>query len=158
MLYAALKTIHLLSIIVWIGGMVFAMYFLRPAVASLEAPQRVRLMHEVLGRFFNAVLWAAGLTLASGLWMIGRVAKQAVQSGGNFAMPLEWTVMAALGIVMIGIFGHIRFALYKRLSRAVTAAAWPAGGAALASIRTWVTVNLVIGVAIVVITLLGLAS
>jgi uncharacterized membrane protein len=158
MIYAALKTIHLLSIIVWIGGMVFAMYFLRPAVASLEAPQRVRLMHEVLGRFFNAVLWAAGLTLASGLWMIGRVAKAAVQSGGNFAMPLEWTVMAALGIVMIGIFGHIRFALYKRLSRAVTAAAWPAGGAALESIRTWVTVNLVIGVAIVVITLLGLAS
>ena len=158
MLYAALKAIHLLSIIVWIGGMVFAMYFLRPAVASLEAPQRVRLMHEVLGRFFNAVLWAAGLTLASGLWMIGRVAKAAVQSGGNFAMPLEWTVMAALGIVMIGIFGHIRFALYKRLSRAVTAAAWPAGGAALESIRTWVTVNLVIGVAIVVITLLGLAS
>jgi uncharacterized membrane protein len=158
MIYAALKTVHLLSIIVWIGGMVFAMYFLRPAVASLEAPQRVRLMHEVLGRFFNAVLWAAGLTLASGLWMIGRVAKQAVQSGGNFAMPLEWTVMAALGIVMIGIFGHIRFALYKRLSRAVTAAAWPAGGAALESIRTWVTVNLVIGVAIVVITLLGLAS
>ena len=158
MIYAALKTVHLLSIIVWIGGMVFAMYFLRPAVASLEAPQRVRLMHEVLGRFFNAVLWAAGLTLASGLWMIGRVAKAAVQSGGNFAMPLEWTVMAALGIVMIGIFGHIRFALYKRLSRAVTAAAWPAGGAALESIRTWVTVNLVIGVAIVVITLLGLAS
>ena len=158
MLYAALKAIHLLSIIVWIGGMVFAMYFLRPAVASLEAPQRVRLMHEVLGRFFNAVLWAAGLTLASGLWMIGRVAKAAVQSGGNFSMPLEWTVMAALGIVMIGIFGHIRFALYKRLSRAVTAAAWPAGGAALESIRTWVTVNLVIGVAIVVITLLGLAS
>jgi uncharacterized membrane protein len=158
MLYAALKAIHLLSIIVWIGGMVFVQFFLRPAVAGLEAPQRVRLMHEVLGRFFNAVLWAAGLTLASGLWMIGRVAKQAVQSGGNFAMPLEWTVMAALGIVMIGIFGHIRFALYKRLSRAVTAAAWPAGGAALASIRTWVMVNLVIGVLIVVITLLGLAS
>jgi uncharacterized membrane protein len=158
MIYAALKSIHLLSIIVWIGGMVFVQFFLRPAVASLEAPQRVRLMHEVLGRFFNAVLWAAGLTLASGLWMIGRVAKAAVQSGGNFSMPLEWTVMAALGIVMIGIFGHIRFALYKRLSRAVTAAAWPAGGAALASIRTWVMVNLVIGVVIVVITLLGLAS
>ena len=158
MIYAALKSIHLLSIIVWIGGMVFVQFFLRPAVASLEAPQRVRLMHEVLGRFFNAVLWAAGLTLASGLWMIGRVAQAAVQSGGNFSMPLEWTVMAALGIVMIGIFGHIRFALYKRLSRAVTAAAWPAGGAALASIRTWVMVNLVIGVAIVVITLLGLAS
>ncbi len=156
MIYALLKTIHLLSLMVWIGGMTFAHFFLRPAVAKLEAPERIRLMHDVLGRFFNAVLWAAGLTLASGLWMIGRVAKQAVQSGGNFAMPLEWTIMAALGIVMIGIFGHIRFALYKRLSRAVTAAAWPAGGAALGSIRLWVSINLGLGVLIVAITLLGL--
>ena len=158
MLYAALKAIHLLSIIVWIGGMVFVQFFLRPAVVSLEAPQRVRLMHEVLGRFFNAVLWAAGLTLGTGLWMIGRVAKQAVQSGGNFKMPIEWMVMAVLGVVMVLIFAHIRFALYKRLSRAVTAAAWPAGGAALASIRTWVMVNLAIGVVIVLVTQVGLAS
>ena len=158
MLYAVLKAIHLLSIIVWIGGMVFVQFFLRPAVVSLEAPQRVRLMHDVLGRFFNAVLWAAGLTLATGLWMIGRVAKQAVQSGGNFKMPIEWMVMAVLGVVMVLIFAHIRFALYKRLSRAVTAAAWPAGGAALASIRTWVMVNLAIGVVIVLVTQVGLAS
>jgi len=158
MLYAALKAIHLLSLIVWIGGMVFVQFFLRPAVAGVEAPQRVRLMHEVLGRFFNAVLLAAGLVLGSGIWMIGRVAKQAVQSGGNFKMPIEWMVMSVLGVVMVLIFAHIRFALYKRLSRAVTAAAWPAGGAALASIRTWVMVNLVIGVVIVVITQVGLAS
>lgn len=156
MIYALLKTAHLLSLMVWIGGMAFAHFFLRPAVAKLEAPERIRLMHDVLGRFFNAVLWAAGLTLVSGLWMIGRVAKQAVQSGGSFAMPLEWTVMATLGIVMMGIFGHIRFALYKRLTRAVTAAAWPAGGAALGSIRLWVTINLSLGVVIVAITLLGL--
>jgi hypothetical protein len=42
MLYATLKTIHLLSIIVWIGGMVFAHFFLRPAVAQLEPPLRLR--------------------------------------------------------------------------------------------------------------------
>jgi uncharacterized membrane protein len=158
MFYALLKTIHLLSLMVWIGGMVFAHFFLRPAVAKLEAPERVRLMHDVLGRFFNAVLAAAGLTLLSGLWMIGRVAKEAVQSGGHFAMPLAWTVMATLGIVMIAIFGHIRFALYKRLSSAVTAAAWPAGGAALGSIRLWVSINLSLGVVIVAITLLGLPT
>jgi uncharacterized membrane protein len=158
MIYAALKAIHLLSLIVWIGGMVFVQFFLRPAVTSLEAPQRLRLMHAVLGRFFNAVLVAAGLVLGSGIWMIGRVAKQAVQSGGNFKMPIEWMVMSVLGVVMVLIFAHIRFALYKRLTRAVTAAAWPAGGAALDSIRTWVMVNLVIGVVIVVITQVGLAS
>jgi uncharacterized membrane protein len=158
MFYAALKTIHLLSVIVWIGGMVFTQFFLRPAVATLAAPERVRLMHDVLGRFFNAVLVAAVLALASGTWMIGRMARQMAQSGVKFNMPIEWMVMALLGFVMLAIFGHIRFVLYKRLTRAVTDAAWPAGGAALASIRTWVTVNLVIGVVIVAVTLLGASS
>ena len=155
MIYSILKLAHLLSIIVWIGGMVFAHFFLRPAVAAKEAPQRVRLMHDVLGRFFKAVLYAAGLTLVSGLWMIARVAKQTVQAGGSFQMPVEWTVMAALGIVMVLIFGHIRFALYKKLDRAVIAADWVAGGAALASIKLWVGINIALGVLIVGITLLG---
>ena len=48
MIYATLKLAHVLAIIVWIGGMVFAHFFLRPAVMSLEMPERVRVMHEVL--------------------------------------------------------------------------------------------------------------
>jgi uncharacterized membrane protein len=101
MIYAALKTVHILAIIVWIGGMVFVHFFLRPAVAQLEAPVRLRLMHEVLGRFFQAVLVAALLTLASGVWMLGRVARQVVQSGGSFEMPLAWTVMAVLLVTLM---------------------------------------------------------
>ena len=158
MFYASLKTIHLMSVIVWIGGMVFAHFFLRPAVAKLEVPQRLQLMHDVLGRFFNAVLVAAALILGSGGWMIGRTARQMSQAGVKFNMPIEWMVMSLLGLVMMVIFGYIRFALFPRLSRAVTAAAWPVGGAALASIRTWVTVNLAIGVVIVAVTLLGVSS
>ncbi len=154
MLYATLKTLHVLSLIVWVGGMVFAHFFLRPAVASLEPPLRLRLMHEVLGRFFKAVLLASLLTLVSGVWMLGRVAKQVVQSGGNFQMPLAWTVMAVLGVLMVAIFMHIRFALYKRLGRAVETSDTAAGGAAMAQIRRWVTINLGLGVFIVVVTLM----
>ena len=128
MLYASLKLIHLLSIVVWVGGMVFAHFFLRPATQALEPAVRVRLMHDVLERFFAAVLVAVVLMLASGVWMIGNFARQVVQSGGSFAMPLGWTVMATLGLVMAAIFGHIRFALYKRLQRAVAATDWPTGG------------------------------
>ncbi len=149
MLYAILKTLHLLAIIVWLGGMTFAHFFLRPAVAQLEPPTRLKLMHEVLGRFFRAVLVASVLTLASGLWMLGRVAKQVVQSGGSFSMPLGWTVMLVLGLLMVAIFLYIRFALYKRLGRAVGAAEWAAAGAALAQIRRWVGVNLALGLLIV---------
>lgn len=154
MIFATLKLLHILAIVVWIGGMVFAHFFLRPAALQLEPPQRIRLMHGALQRFFKAVLVSIVVVLASGLWMIGRVAKETVQAGLPFNMPLDWTVMAVLGIVMMGIFGHIRFALFKRLDKAVAASDWTAGGTALASIRTWVGVNLAIGVVIIVLTLL----
>jgi uncharacterized membrane protein len=154
MLFAALKLAHLLAVVVWIGGMVFAHFFLRPAALSLEPPQRIRLMHAALQRFFAAVLVAVVVILGSGLWMIGRVAKESVQAGLGFNMPLDWTLMATLGLVMMAIFGHIRFALFKRLGKAVALSDWAAGGAALAAIRTWVGINLSIGVLIIAITLL----
>jgi uncharacterized membrane protein len=158
MFYATLKTIHLLSVIVWIGGMVFVQFFLRPVAGTLAPPERVRFMRDVLGRFFNAVWVAVALILGSGLWMMARAGWAVAQSGIKVSMPLEWIVMAMLGLVMVGVFCFIRFVLYQRLTRAVTDSAWPAGGIVLASIRTWVMVNLVIGVVIVVITLLGASS
>jgi uncharacterized membrane protein len=151
MIYATLKLLHILSIVVWIGGMAFAHFFLRPAAMQLEPPQRVRLMHATLQRFFAAVLVAVALVLVSGLWMMGRVAKETVQAGLSFNMPLNWTLMTVLGLAMMAIFGHIRSALFKRLSKAVAASDWPAGGAALASIRAWVGINLAIGVVVIAI-------
>ncbi len=155
MIDSLLKLVHVLAVVLWVGGMLFAHFCLRPSLGVLPNPeQRLRLVHAVLGRFFQAVLVAAPLVLLSGLWMIGRVAKAAVQSGGVFQMPLHWTLMATLGIVMIAIFGHIRFALYKRLSRAIAAGDWAAGAAAQAKVRAWVFVNLLIGVAVIALTLL----
>ena len=58
-LQALLLFVHLVGVVVWVGGMVFAHFFLRPAVAALEPAVRLRLMHDVLGRFFRAVLVAA---------------------------------------------------------------------------------------------------
>ncbi len=149
MLYAALKTLHLLAIVVWIGGMAFAHFFLRPAVAALEPPQRLRLMRDVLGRFFAAVLAVVVLVLGSGMALIG------LAHAAGAAMPWTWTAMTGLGLLMIAIFGHIRFALYRRLCQAVVAGDWPRGGVAMAGIRRWVGVNLAIGVAIVAIVGMG---
>jgi uncharacterized membrane protein len=154
MLYATLKLLHILAIVVWIGGMVFAHFFLRPAALALPPAQRVPLMHGALQRFFAAVIGAVIVVLVSGLWMIGRTARETVQAGLGFNMPLDWTLMATLGLVMMLIFGHIRWVLFRRLSRAVAAQDWPAGGVALAGIRTWVSVNLALGLGIITLTLL----
>lgn len=159
MLYAVLQAVHVLAVVVWVGGMVFAHFFLRPAVARvLPPPQRLALMSAVLGRFFAAVLGAVALVLASGLWMIGRVAKETVQGGGSFSMPPSWTVMASLGILMMLVFGHIRAVLYPRLRAAVAAEDLPRGAAALDAIRRWVAVNLGLGIVVILSAILRLPA
>jgi uncharacterized membrane protein len=53
MLYTALLLLHLLAAIVWLGGMAFVHFALRPAAETiLEPPQRVPLMVAALRRFF----------------------------------------------------------------------------------------------------------
>ena len=149
MLYIILKTIHLFAIIVWLGGMAFAHFFLRPAVQQLQPPVRLPLMRDVLQRFFGVVLVIVVLVLLSGVGMMGLVHQMAAQAGAKFNMPITWIVMAVLGLVMMAVFGHIRFALFKRLDQAVNAQNWPAGGQAMGQIRQWVAFNLALGAVIV---------
>lgn len=156
MLFIGFKLLHLLAVIIWVGGMFFAHFFLRPAAQGLQPSDRVTLMHGVLQRFFAWVLVLAVVVLVSGIGMIGSIHAMAAQAGGQFNMPINWMVMSILGVVMMAVFGHIRFALFKRLNTAVTAKDWPAGGKALESIRKWVSLNLALGLVIVVMLRLPL--
>ncbi|PIU17095.1 MAG: hypothetical protein COT19_02630, partial [Gallionellales bacterium CG08_land_8_20_14_0_20_59_87] len=50
------KLIHLLAVLVWVGGMFLAYVVLRPAaVEVLQPPQRLQLWDSVFRRFFNWV-------------------------------------------------------------------------------------------------------
>lgn len=135
---------HLLSVVLWVGGMAFAHWFLRPALQALEPPQRVALMQRVLQRFLAAAGVAVLVALASG------AALMALGVRG-------WHVhaMAALGLVMAAIYGHVRFVLHARLARAAAAQDWPAGAAALGAIRQWVGLNLALSVLVIGVALLG---
>ena len=56
--------------VVWVGGM-FAIYVcLRPALGTLEPPQRLRLMRVTFRKFFAWVWMAILLLLVSGYWML----------------------------------------------------------------------------------------
>ena len=63
--------------------------------------------------------------------------------------------MLSLGTLMIGLFLHVYFAPYAALRRAVAGEDWAAGGAALARIRRLVGVNLLLGLAVILIATLG---
>jgi uncharacterized membrane protein len=157
MLFAVLKTVHVLSLIVWIGGMFFTQACLKPSLGVLDGAARLRLMDAVLGRFFAIVLGAVALVLLSGGAMVWGAWRAAAGPGLHFNMPLDWHVMIVLGVVMMLIFGHIRGALFRRLRAAALAQDLSAGAAALERIRRWVTTNLVIGVIVILVVMLGAA-
>lgn len=152
MTFRLLITAHLLGVIVWVGGMFFAHFALRPAAAEvLQPPERLRLMFGALGRFFTWVEGAIVVILASGIAMMVLLGG----SKGMFAVPPYIHLMFTLGLVMMAVFGHIRFAAYKRMGLAVTASDWPAAGAALMQIRKLVTFNLCLGLIVSVIGAAG---
>lgn len=155
MTYHTIKLIHLLALFVWVGGMIFSHLSLRKPMAMLPAEVRVPFARRVLLRFFNAVSVSAALVLLSGLWMIGRTARQMSRNGLPFEMPWSWAAMATLGIVMVVIFLHIRIVLYRRVAKAVKSSDWSAGVLALTSMHHWMTTNLGLGLFIIVIVVLG---
>jgi uncharacterized membrane protein len=158
MLYAALKAIHLLSLIAWLGGMFYTLACLRPALAVLDAPSRPRLMGEVLRRFLAVVDVAVGLMVVSGLSMLYLAWRAAAGPGLSFNMPLDWYVMIVLGVLMFAIYGHVRAGPFRQLQRALGSNDASASAAALGQTRKWVTVNLVLGAIVVVVMKLGAAT
>jgi len=142
--------LHVLSVVVWVGGMFFAYMALRPVAASvLEPPQRLTLWAGVFGKFFPWVWASVALILATGLHML--------MAFGGMAAPLYALAMLVLGVVMMLIFGHVFFAPYKKLKRAVAAQDWKAGGGALGQIRKLIGINLSIGLLTIAVVFLGRA-
>ena len=140
--------LHVLGVVVWVGGMFFAYMALRPVAAGvLEPPQRLKLWAGVFGKFFPWVWLSVLLILASGLHML--------MVFGGFQAPHYVLTMLVLGVVMMLIFAHVFFAPYKKLKRAVAAQDWPAGGAALGQIRLLIGINLLLGLLTIVVVFAG---
>jgi len=154
-LYAFLKAFHLLAVVVWIGGMAFMLFCLRPAARVLEPPARVTLMHAAIKRFLAVVGIAIAVLFACGAAMVGIAWSAARRAGLGFNMPLDWYTMIATFFVMLAVFVHIRAVLFRRLAAAVTAARWPDGAGALAAIRWEVSINLVLGTFVIFFVRLG---
>jgi uncharacterized membrane protein len=149
MLHATLLCLHLLAATLWFGGMAVMHFAVRPAaVQTLEPPLRLPFMAAALGRFFAWVSAAVIALLLSGLTMM--------LLGGGFAAA-HWSVhaMFGIGLAMMAVYGHIRFAAFPRLQRAVASRTWPQAAAQLNAIRIRVTLNLVLGTLVFVLAVVG---
>ncbi len=133
-------SLHVLSAVVWVGGMFFAYMALRPVAAKLLEPAvRLSLWSRTLTRFFIWVWLAVIILPVSGYWMIF--------SAFNGFAGVAWYVhiMQALGVIMILIYLHVFFAPFKRLRRAVNEENFQEAGKNLAQIRKLIGINLLIG-------------
>jgi uncharacterized membrane protein len=140
--------LHVLGVVVWVGGMFFAYMALRPVAASvLEPPQRLTLWAGVFGKFFPWVWASVALILLTGLHMLMVL--------GGMAAPLYALAMMVIGVAMMAIYLHVFFAPYQRLKRAVAQQDWKAGGAALGQIRMLIGINLSLGLLTIVVVFLG---
>lgn len=131
--------IHILSVVLWIGGMFFALFVLRPASAPLEARLRLELWARVLGRFFSCVIGAIVLILVSGYALVFGI------FGGFAGLPFYVNAMMGIGILMMLLFFHIYFAPFKRLRAAVGRQDFAVAGRQLGQIRWLVTAGLTLG-------------
>lgn len=137
---AILKLLHLLSAVLWVGGMFFAYTALRPAAVEILAPpERLRLWSAVFRRFLHAVWGAIVVLVASGIAMIASY-------GGLGNVPTFIHIMLLLGTLMIAIFVWVYFAGYRKLRMLVTTQQWPEAGRALGGIRQWIAINLILGI------------
>jgi uncharacterized membrane protein len=129
--------------------MTFMLFALRPSLPVLPTPaQRLPLLAAVLGRFFVLVWAAIGILLLSGVYMFSHAGAQAA--------PIGWHLMTGIGVLMMLVYGHIYFALYRPLVRAVAAADWPTGGRRASLIAKLVLVNFALGwLAVAAVTFLA---
>ncbi|MBP6801999.1 MAG: CopD family protein [Zoogloea sp.] len=148
-LHHVLLFVHLAGVIVWVGGMSFAHFCLRPAALALPPAQRLALWSGVFRRFFPLVWLAIGAIVLSGFAMLIEV--------GMARAPLAWHAMAGTGLLMTAVFASIWFGPWRALQRAVAAESWAQGAQALNQIRQRVTFNLVLGAFTVLLATLGLA-
>lgn len=146
---ALFKLLHILSVVIWVGGMFFAYMVLRPSAAEiLQPPERLRLWDKVFSRFFNWVWLAVFLLLTSGFYMI-------YLFGGLGHVARYVHLMLLLGIVMMLVYMYVYFILYVRFGLLVADQDWPRAGAMLAAIRKLVAVNLSIGLLTVAVVMVG---
>ncbi len=106
-LYSALLYLHLLSALVWLGGMFFLALVGAPLLRRVEPPElRARLFHE-LGVRFRGVGWAAiGVLLLTGAGMLHQRGLLSLEVMGDatfratpFGRALAWK-LAAVGIMV----------------------------------------------------------
>lgn len=109
------RTVHVIAVLFWIGGVGFVTWVLMPALKSTEVPQECLARFQQFERRFawQARVWVL-LTGASGFWMVARA-----DIWGRFVDGRFWwmhLMLALWGIFALMLFVIEPLHLHKRLA------------------------------------------
>lgn len=112
--YAIAHALHVLAVILWIGGVGFVTLVVIPSLASTPPGERMHEFHRIEGRFApQARIWVL-LAGASGLWMCWRADLWSRFADASFwwmhAMVAVWAVFALMLFVLEPLVLHRRMA------------------------------------------------
>ena len=141
--------LHQLASAVWIGGMFFAHFALRPTLKAKLGPQaRIEVAIGVFQRFFPWV-WVAILTLwGSGFWI------WVVGFGSKGVLHVH--IMMGLALIMSLIFVYLYLFPYRAMVRlAMAYENWAWAGTMFAQVRRLMLVNLILGAITVTVASAG---
>lgn len=140
--------LHVLAVVVWVGGMGFMLFTLRSGLAPLPPAERLAVLSRVVARFLPVVGIAIVVIAATGGWLMSLY-------GAMRNAPWSVHVMVVLGVVMMLVYVWIAVRLNPRFQAAVRAADLPAAGALAERIRRYVAVNFVLGVVVILAGIVG---
>ena len=104
--FAIARALHVLAVLLWIGGVAFVTWVLLPACRALAEPQAQLDLFERLEQRFAAIArWSVLLAGASGLWLTWRL-----DAWARFADPLSWWWMHGM-VAVWTIFALMLFVL-----------------------------------------------
>lgn len=143
--------LHVLAVVVWVGGMSFTLLVLRQGLAPLAPSDRLGVLARVFARFLPVVGAAIVVIAGTGGWLL-------MQYGGLRNAPWGVHAMLAIGALMVILYLMLLVRLNPRFQAAVRAGDAPAAAALAERMRILVTVNLVLGVVVIVAGIVGRAA
>jgi uncharacterized membrane protein len=109
--------LHLLGVVVWIGGLVFRLLVVLPALGRLRSQVEQVRLGLGLDVQFRTVMWpAAGLVLLTGLYNVINVLYATALAGGS--VPAAFVRLLSLKLLLVALMlvllGVERFAIHPR--------------------------------------------
>jgi uncharacterized membrane protein len=141
--------LHILAIIVFLGGLFFASVVFQPLARGLDSETASSLWQQMLSRFFAWGWVSLLLILATGISMVF------LKFGGYSGTPMIHRGNMAIGIPAIALFGYVFFGPWRQYRRTTLRRDWTAAQTALTRVQVVMRVILVLGLIASVVSAVG---